>query len=240
MRRFPVNHSKIIDNQVNISGSDYNHIVKVLRLKQGDEVGLFDETGREYLGEITQINSREVIISISATKSIETESKLSITLLQGIPKGDKMDLIIEKATELGVKQIVPVVTERSQIRYTHKIQRWRRIAAESLKQCRRFNAPKINEVVNFDQALKNNINSQLSLIVYEKSQVNLKYKIRNASQCIDNISIIVGPEGGFSGEEVTIAEESGFIQIGLGPRILRTETAAIAMISILQFEFGDI
>ncbi len=240
MQRFPVNRSNIIDNQVNISGSDYKHIAKVLRLKQGNEITLFDETGTEYLGEITRINSRKIMISISGTKSVETESKLSITLLQGIPKGDKMDIIIEKATELGVKEIVPVVTERSQIRHTQKIQRWQRIASESLKQCRRFIAPKIHGVVNFEQALKNNINGQLRIILHKKNQDKLKNKIKNTSQHTDNITVLVGPEGGFSNEEVATAEESGFIQIGLGPRILRTETAAIAIISILQFEYGDI
>lgn len=240
MSRFPIKQSEIKDNQVNLSGSDYRHIVRVLRLKQGSGITLFDECGLEHSGKITEISTKEIKVAITGTKHIETEPRLNITLLQGIPKGEKMDFIVEKATELGVKNIIPVITERSQVRHTQKIKRWQRIALESSKQCGRFILPEIHEVINFDQAIKNNINCKLAIILYEKGQEYLKQRIKTSSQPIDTISLFVGPEGGFSETEISLAEDNGFIRMGLGPRILRTETASIVAISLIQFMYGDI
>src|ERR1700737_2867082 len=127
MRRFPVRQSQIKNSQTTISGSDYRHIVKVLRLKVGHEVTLFDDSGMEHAGVIAAIEKGEIRVAIAESKKVETESRLDITLLQGIAKGNKMDFIVEKATELGVKTIVPVITERSQLRETKKRERWQRV-----------------------------------------------------------------------------------------------------------------
>ncbi|MBI2487220.1 MAG: 16S rRNA (uracil(1498)-N(3))-methyltransferase [Deltaproteobacteria bacterium] len=240
MPRFPIKQEKIKDNQVNISGSDYRHIVKVLRLKTGSEITLFDESSVEHFGRITEIKTKEIKVVIIGTKYVERESKLNITLLQGIPKGEKMDFIVEKATELGVKNIAPVITARSHVIHTQKIKRWKWIALESSKQCGRFAPPHINEALNFDQAINYNYNSMLKIILYEKCQDNFKTKFSNYLQPIHNMIIFVGPEGGFSKDEVKFAGDKGFISMGLGPRILRTETAGIVAISILQFLYGDI
>jgi 16S rRNA (uracil1498-N3)-methyltransferase len=240
MPRFPIKQYEIKDNQVNISGSDYRHILKVLRLKIGSEITLFDESGAEHCGTITEIKTKEIKVVITETRHVDRESNLNITLLQGIPKGEKMDFIVEKATELGVKNIAPVITERSQIGHTQKITRWRRIALESSKQCGRFTPPHINDALSFDQAINYNYNGMFKIILYEKCQDNLRTTFKNYLQPADNITIFVGSEGGFSKDEVKFAGDKGFISMGLGARILRTETAAIVAISILQFLYGDI
>jgi 16S rRNA (uracil1498-N3)-methyltransferase len=240
MPRFPISEDEIKDNHVNISGADYRHIVKVLRLKEGSDLILFDASGAEHLGIITEINSKQIKVAITATQHLDTESKLHITLLQGIAKGDKMDFIVEKATELGVKRIIPVISERSQVRNTQKTTRWRRIAVEACKQCRRFAPPQIDEALSFDQAINVQYNGLLKIILYEKDQEKLTDKINNYSLSTNNILIFIGPEGGFSDNELRLARDKGFISMGLGPRILRTETAGIVAISILQFLYGDI
>lgn len=240
MPRFPINPGQIKNETATITGQNYRHIVNVLRLRPGSKLTLFGQDGIEYEGEITEINRREVKILIKGSKRPETESTLNITLLQGIPKGDKMDWIVEKSTEMGVRTIIPVITERSQVRESRKIQRWQRIADESIKQCGRVKAPEILQPLAFTAAIKLSNNNVLKLIFYEKSKNNLSQKLKNMVQHIDYITLFIGPEGGFSGEEVKLAIDEGFIPVGLGPRILRTETAGIVALSILQFLFGDI
>ncbi len=240
MPRFPVKSHQIKNGHAAISGSDYRHIVKVLRLQIGDEITLFDEGGTEHLGKIEEITSKEIRVAIAESKSVKTESELHIHLLQGIPKRDKMDLIVEKATELGVRTIVPVITERSQVRETKKIMRWQRIATESSKQCGRVTPPEIYEAISFKEALELKNHSGLQLIFYEKCEVKLNDLLQSFSGIPTDITLFIGPEGGFSEEEVKIAQERGFITSGLGPRILRTETAGIVAIAVLQFLYGDI
>src|SRR3990172_5157698 len=226
MPRFPISQNQIKNNLAIVSGSDYRHIVKVLRLKPGNEITLFDEKGVEHLGQITEIGTKEIRITISESRRTEIESGLNITLLQGIPKADKMDFIVEKATELGVK--------------TKRIERWRRIAIESSKQSGRMSPPDILDLISFDKAINSNIKGYLHVIFYEKCQDNIKDIIKPTGKPTENIKIFIGPEGGFSESEVNVAREKGFIPIGLGPRILRTETAGIVAVAVLQFLFGDI
>ena len=240
MPRFPISQNQIKNNLAIVSGSDYRHIVKVLRLKPGNEIILFDEIGVEHIGKITEIGTKEIRITISESRRTETESGLNITLLQGIPKGDKMDFIVEKAAELGVKTIVPVVTERSQTRKTKRIERWRRIALESSKQSGRMLPPDILDLISFDNAIYSYDKGYSHLIFYEKCKDNIKDIIKRTGKATENIRIFIGPEGGFSESEVNAAKEKGFIPIGLGPRILRTETAGIVAVAVLQFLFGDI
>jgi len=240
MPRFPITPGQIKNEIATITGPDYRHIVNVLRLRPGSSLTLFGQDGIEYLGEITEINRREVKVLIKGSGRPETESRLNIILLQGIPKGDKMDWIVEKSTELGVTTIIPVITERSQVKESRKIQRWQRIADESIKQCGRVKAPNILKPLTFNGAIKLCNNSSLKLIFYEKSKNNLRQEFKDITQPINNIRLLIGPEGGFSEAEVELARGEKFIPVGLGPRILRTETASIVALSILQFLFGDI
>jgi len=171
---------------------------------------------------------------------IITESELSIILMQGLPKGDKMAYIVEKATELGVKAIIPVITERSQVRQTNRDRRWERIAIEASKQCGRVIPPKIFPIRSFRSVIEDRYESTLKIIFYENSIYNIKEYFSNNSQPPLNIAIFIGPEGGFSEGEIKLASEQGFTPLGLGPRILRTETASIVTIAVLQHLFGDI
>ncbi len=240
MARFPISNKNISNQEAIITGSDYKHIVKVLRLKPGDEVLLFDETSYEHVGKIVEINKTEIRVEIRTSTEVKVESDTEITLLQGIPKGSKMDVIIEKATELGVNAIVPVITERSQVRETNKALRWQRIASESSKQCGRVTAPTIHEVIGFDDCGIYCRGSDLRIICYERSKTKLSDYIKSASQPPTAVIIFIGPEGGFSESEINLATEWGFSPVGLGPRIMRTETASVVAVAILQSMLGDI
>jgi 16S rRNA (uracil1498-N3)-methyltransferase len=240
MPRFPVRQTQIKNGQAVISGSDYRHILRVLRLRVGHEITLFDESGMEYIGAIAAIEKGGIRVAIAESRRVETESSLNITLMQGVPKGNKMDLIIEKATELGVKTIVPVITERSQPRETKRIDRWQRIAIESSKQCGRMIPTNIYDLKGFHEAIELNYRDNLRIILHNQCEYSIRNIINNISKSPINITLFVGPEGGFSEKEIKIASERGFILAGLGPRIFRTETAGIVAIAILQYVYGDI
>lgn len=240
MPRFPVSQQQIDGGKAVISGRDYRHMVKVLRLKQGDSVTLFDTESNEHLGKITEIGSRDLVVEIIESRKVERDSPLCITLLQGLPKGDKMDYIVEKATELGVHSIIPVITERSQVRSSEKKSRWERIALEASKQCGRTNPTIIENTLNFSEALNMRNGSDLAIILHVSSKSTIKEFLKKSLQLPKNIIILVGPEGGFSQTEVLLASEMGFTPLGLGPRTLRTETASVAFLSIIQFHHGDL
>ena len=240
MPRFPISRGSIINQNAVIGGADYRHIVKVLRLGQGSEIILFDEDSLEYIGVITRVGSRDITVRLKESMLVTRESRLSITLLQGLPKGDKMDLIVEKATELGVNTIVPVTTERSQVKNTRRLKRWQRIALESSKQCGRINPPSVEEVKELISAINLYNNRCLRLIFYENAEVSLRNYMRNITEPPKTIVLFIGPEGGFSEKEVDLAMKCDFIPLSLGPRIFRTETAGIVAVSILQHLLGDL
>ena len=240
MPRFPVDEKNIDGSKATLTGTDYRHITKVLRMKEGDAITLFDGRAMEYEGRISLVGSREIQVDIFSSRKVETDSPLRITLLQGLPKGEKMDYIVEKTTEIGVHTIVPVITERSQVRTADKRNRWGRIALEASKQCGRTTPPAIENTLNFIEAIKFSVGSDLAIILHVGSQVSLKELLNNPLQHPKNIIVLVGPEGGFSENEVLLACEMGFTSLGLGPRTLRTETAGIAFLSIIQFHHGDL
>ena len=245
MSRFFINKESIDSGFISITGEDYNHIRNVLRYKLGDELIVSDLTGVDFRVVLSDFGQGKITARILESFRNSTESEVQITLYQALPKSDKMDLIIQKCVELGVHRIVPVLTERIVVKLGQgdadsKITRWRRISFEAAKQCNRGLIPDISVPVVFDEALKTGTADDLCIIPYEKDKKNkLKNYIQN-SKDIKKISVLIGPEGGFSEEEVEKAIKSGFIPISLGPRILRTETAAIAVVSILMYELGDI
>lgn len=240
MPRFPVDEHMISDETVTVTGSDYKHIVRVLRLRVGDQITMFDSRSREYDCVIEAVGKREVRAAIKKTRTVNTDPVLNITLMQGLARGDKMDYIVEKATELGVSRIVPVVTERSQIRETAKTGRWERIAVSASKQCGRTRPPEIENTLSFQEALNLSNNSELLIILHANTEGKLKEVIKKSLQNTTNIILFIGPEGGFSKEEILLASEIGFLPLGLGPRVLRTETASLAVLSVIQFTYGDL
>ncbi|MEW6714445.1 MAG: 16S rRNA (uracil(1498)-N(3))-methyltransferase [Nitrospirota bacterium] len=221
--------------EVIIAGDQAKHL-SVLRVKTGEIITVFDGLGYRYDCKISQINKKNIIAKKLSKTPYSAESPVSITLAQGIAKGEKMDFIIQKATELGVAKILPLITERSQVRHTAKIERWRKIALSAAEQSCRGKVPEINEPVSLNDFLEGR---HIGIIFYEEDKgKHLKQTLQEFNDS-KKITILIGPEGGFSKGEVNAAVEKGFQQASLGPRILRTETAAINAISIIQYELGD-
>lgn len=245
MPRFFVNKSNVNSHRIIIDGEDVNHIKNVLRLKCGNPLTVCDCEGNDYTAVIEKFGQDSVEARIVDMAQNRTEPPIDITLYQGIPKSDKMDWIIQKSIELGAVRIVPVITERTVVRFNgekdvdHKLSRWKRIALEAAKQCNRGIVPEVSRPVGFKQAVTDIGDYDLSLIPYEKeNEKGLKTILQ--SRNFQRISLFIGPEGGFSEEEILTAMHSGIAPVTLGPRILRTETAGVAALSILMYELGDV
>ena len=240
MPRFPIDRSAVSENKAVITGADHRHIVKVLRLGPGDKITLFDTDSTEYYGKISSVGKAELEIDIHEKARVERESPINIRLMQGLPKGDKFDYIIEKATELGVTSIVPVLTERVQYHARDRKKRWEKIAVEAAKQCGRTSPTVIENITDYDKALLSCDDNSLRIILQVNAELSIKTYLKSTLQTPQNIILFIGPEGGFTDKEVLLAKEMGFTPLGLGPRVLRTETASVSVLSILQFFYGDL
>ncbi len=231
-----------------ITGDDVNHIKNVLREVPGGNLVVCDGKGTDYLSCIEKMEKDKIIVSITGTVLCKTEPPVEITLYQGVPKSDKMELIIQKTVELGVSRIVPVITERTVVRFdgakdkAAKAARWRKISLEAAKQCNRGILPTVEEPVLFANAVKSmgDAFSSLNIIPYEKeTSGSIKEAVAQAKD-IKKAAIFIGPEGGFSEGEIDFAVKNGIKPVTLGPRIMRTETAGVAVLAILMHLIGDI
>jgi 16S rRNA (uracil1498-N3)-methyltransferase len=252
----PITHIK--ENRISVTGEKARYLATVVRCKNGDELVVFDGKGNCLRTKILKADRREVVVEIMEKFSCDTESPLNIILVQGLLKGQKMDIVIQKTTELGVKEIMPVITVRSQPRETRKVARWRKIAEEASRQSGRSIIPLVHEPIEFNQffgemgQLKGKGKTEtlesveiIGLIFWEEEGRSLKELAHKISSPIyqftdSPIHLLIGPEGGFTREEVTLAEGKGFFITSLGKRILRSETAAISAITLLQFLLGDL
>jgi 16S rRNA (uracil1498-N3)-methyltransferase len=244
MSRFYVPQPRIEKGMLKIEGDEVKHIRKVLRLKAGDEIIVFDGLGKEFEGAIVEEGLSSVVIKIQNIFSSKRDSPLEVTLAQSLLKGEKMDYLIQKATELGVKEIIPFFSSRSvplleKSKKLKRHHRWERIAIEASKQCGRGVVPKIESLQDYSDMLQTASPDSLRLILWEKEGIKLK-EILERSKEKKKIFFIIGPEGGFSHVEVDEAKKTGFIPVILGRRILRAETASLCFLSILQYEKGDI
>jgi len=234
----------INDKELTISGEKARYLISVLRCNAGDELQVFDDGGSFYKAKVSGIENKKVIIDLIKKVSLDTESPLDLVLVQGILKGEKMDWVIQKTTELGVKEIIPAITERSQVRETRKISRWRKIAEEASKQSGRSIIPMIHEPVEFSSWLMTDSTEHLNgFIFWEEGGLPLKEAVNQMPiHPFTNspIHLFIGPEGGFSKDEVRLAEHRGLIAASLGKRILRSETAAISAVALAQFLMGDL
>jgi 16S rRNA (uracil1498-N3)-methyltransferase len=250
MSRFFVEKSAVDKKSgtIAITGEDVKHIRSVLRSMPGDSLELSDGAGTDFEVTIESIEKESILARITGERPNRTEPSVDITLFQGVPKADKMDFIIQKCVELGVNRIVPVMTARTVVKFDSakdsaaKAARWQRIALEAAKQCDRGIVPQVDEPVRFAEALKRAGSCRLRLLPYEeetegglRGQLE-KFKAGNPAL---KIAVFIGPEGGFTAEEVAKAVKDGFVSVTLGPRILRTETAGIAVVSIIGYELGD-
>ena len=237
------------------------HLAKVLRARSGDELVLFNGDGREFIGTIEAVRGSRVSASIGAARIIDRESPCRLTLVQCIPRGDRMDFIVQKATELGVARIVPVLSQRSVVRLdsaqsASKQAHWRAVAVSACEQCGRNRLPTVEApqpLLNYLGALAPPDGKPGGATVAGVRSLRLvmepegEHGGQNAARPLDIDSvdtvaaadIAIGPEGGFAPEELEAFKLSAFVRAGLGPRVLRTETAAIAAIVMLQARFGD-
>ena len=245
MQNFFVYDSQVQGENIYIEGTDVNHIVHVLRMKVGEEVSVHDDVNRKYLCRIEKLLEERVVLSIVEQQESDTELSCPIYLFQGLPKGDKMEWIIQKCVELGVHAIVPVATKRAVVKLDEKkaqkkVNRWNAIAESAAKQAGRALIPQIATCISFVKALRMCNGLDAALIPYEKAEgmQHARDQVR-ALHGKHSIGIFIGPEGGFEESEIEAARAAGAIPITLGHRILRTETAGLTMLSILMFELEE-
>lgn len=243
MYRFYVSAGQLAEKEVFISGGDVNHIKNVLRLEVGDWIVACDGNGTDYVSRIQSICSDEVVASIEKVQPTGTELPVRITLFQGMPKKDKLELIIQKAVELGACEIVPVMTKRTVVKLSEekkinkRLERWQSIAYAAAKQCDRGIIPTVHKPVSYEEALAMADQLDYNVIPYE-----LQTGMEEARKIVDqackqrSLGIFIGPEGGFEPEEVERAMTRNIHPMTLGKRILRTETAGMALLSILMFQ----
>ena len=247
MQRFFVEPHQIDEaaHQIRIVGTDVNHISNVLRMKQGEEVWISDGGKKEYRCAIEAFGPDEVLLHIIYAQEPDYELPGRIYLFQGLPKADKMELIIQKAVELGVYEIIPVETKRCVVKLdgkkaAKKVDRWQQIAESAAKQSRRMLIPHVHEVISFGDALKYAQSVDVLLIPYELAKGMRETKeILAGIEPGQSIGIFIGPEGGFEEKEVETAISEGAKPITLGRRILRTETAGLAILSVLMFQLEN-
>ena len=243
MHCFYCEKENVTEQQIRITNSDVNHIKNVLRMKIGDELIICDGTGMEYICQIEEFLDGEVVLTILEQKQASTELPVRLKLYQGLPKKDKMELIIQKAVELGAVEIIPVMTKRCIVKLedekkeAKKIERWQTIAESAGKQSGRGIIPKVSHVMSYKEALSKASSEGMSLIPYELAEgmTSLKEATKRAVK-EQVVSVFIGPEGGFEETEIEVAKEHGVIPVSLGKRILRTETAGFTTLSILMYE----
>ncbi len=227
-------------SSVRLGDDKLHYLSVVLKCRPGERVIVTDSAGNVHTAVISSLHRKEAILIIGKRHEPLAEPPIDIILLQGLLKGDKMDLVVQKATELGVKRILPLVTERSQLRDTRKTVRWRKIAEEASRQCGRRVIPAIEMPVDFAMVFDDALFCRAGCIIFWEQQ-GIPYssslrQFRDRQQLV----LCVGPEGGFSEREVTLAAGHKFIATSLGKRILRAETAAISALAIAQYELGDL
>lgn len=242
MYQFFVAPEQIQGNRIRITGKDVNHIKNVLRMKPGEEISVsngMDE--KEYRCGIEELREEEILCTLRFIKEEGVELPSKVYLFQGLPKADKMEMIIQKAVELGVYEIIPVACKRSVVKLDEKkakakIQRWQGIAEAAAKQSKRAIIPEVQEIMTFQKAAAYSEKAQVKLIPYElwKGMERTRELIEGLKPGED-IAVFIGPEGGFAQEEIDYAMEKGMLPITLGRRILRTETAGMTALSIIMY-----
>lgn len=246
MPKFFIKQNQIQDNKITIIGTDVNHIVNVLRLKVNDKIKVCNEENTDnYIAQIIEINKENVICNILEKINLNTEANIHINIFQGLPKIDKMELIIQKCTELGVKEITPVEMKRCVVKLDEKsadkkVTRWRKIAEVAAKQSGRDSICKINNVINIKNICNMCKDYDIVLVPYENEEnITLKEVLNNIPKGTSKIGIVIGPEGGFEKQEIEYLIKNNCKIVTLGKRILRTETVSIAVSSVILYELSD-
>lgn len=246
MPKFFVPRENIRDDKIIINGEDVAHIKKVLRLGIGDEITMCDGVGRDYSAKIHSIEDKEITCGIISERKSDTEPNIKVTIYQGIPKGSKMDYIIQKTTELGITKIVPCIMSRCVVKIESekdalkKQSRWQKIAEEAAKQSGRGIIPEVCMPCTFSEAVLMMKQDDICFAPYECEETNT---LKNTLSLCDNplsVSFMIGPEGGYAANEAEQLKQYNIPTVTLGKRILRTETAGEAVLSMVMYEIGDI
>lgn len=245
MRRFFVRPEDVEPTELRLMGTEALHLRRVLRLQAGAHITAFDGVGHEYEAVVAELTDDAVRCRILQMHAREPAEGLSIILGQGMPKAEKFDWVIQKTTELGVTEIVPLITEYTVPRLAPqgvatKLSRWERIAREACKQCGRSVMPKLwppTRLADFYATFQGN---ELKLVVWEGERTRSLRSTLAITSAITSVAIVIGPEGGLAPSEVAAGEAFGFHSVGLGQRVLRTETASLVAVALLQYRFGDL
>ena len=243
MSTFYVKNNQISENKIVILDDDVNHIKNVLRYKIDDEIDVCDENGIRYKSKIESFEKEKIVLDILGVSNESTECSVNISLFQGLPKSDKMDLIVQKCTELGIKEIIPFISERVVVKIddkneVKKNERWQKIAKEASKQSGRQIVPDVKNIINLKNIIENLSKYDIVIVPYEcEKDHNIKNVLRSLEKNVKNVAIVIGPEGGFSENDIELLEKSDKVKkVSLGPRILRTETAGLATLSMVVYE----
>ena len=242
MSRFFVPKENIKDDKILIIGEDVSHITKVLRLGIGDEITCCDGAGNDYVVTIEEADKKQVICKVVSKEKTETEPNISVTLIQGIPKASKMDYIIQKTTELGICEIYPCSLARcvSKVENDKKTDRWQKIAVEASKQSGRGVVPVVHNPISLKDAIDVLKGADIAFVPYECQEESYLKPVLTAKADVKSVAFLIGPEGGFDKQEIAQIEDAGLPVVTLGKRILRTETAGEAVLSMIMYEIGDI
>jgi 16S rRNA (uracil1498-N3)-methyltransferase len=245
MARFFLPMQQIQDGRAMLIGAELNHLRRVLRLRTEDRVVLFDDAGCEHEGIIRDLSEDRAEIEILRSYRVDNESPLQTILALGLTKGEKMDWVVEKATELGVHTILPffssyTVPKLNERKMAQRSERWQKIAVSAAKQCGRARIPKILALTEFRDLLKTVSRDALRLLFWEKECEQQLSELKETRTIISEVVVTIGPEGGFSAQEAALALDQGFQAVRLGRRILRAETAAVAALAAVQLLWGDL
>ena len=246
MRYFSIDPPAKIGEIKRIVGPDVKHIRNVLRLKSGDEIVVIDGKGFEYEARIVEVASKHIDLMILKRYYSKSESPIRITVAQAYLKDKKMDILIRQLTELGIHRWIPFYCDRSiprpeKKRLPTRVARWRKIAGEAVKQCRRGAIPEIGDITSFEDLVNMSQAFEIKFIFWEKESLPIQYyvdpgKFNQQSEML----MVMGPEGGFTDQEIDFAKNKDFCSVGLGPRVLRAETATIVACTLIQYMLGDL
>ena len=246
MSTFYIKNEQINENKIHIIGEDVKHIKNVLRYEIDDFLDVCDENGVRYKTKIINFKEDKIELQMLEISEETTEPCINVTLIQGLPKSDKMDMIVQKCTELGIKEIIPVITDRVIVKLDEKSEikkqeRWQKIAKEAAKQSGRQIIPTVQNATNLKNIIENLSKYDIVIVPYEcEKDRMLKSVLRKQKDEIKNIAIVIGPEGGFSNEDIDILSKCQNLEkVSLGPRILRTETAGFATLSMIMYELDS-
>lgn len=244
MQRYFVANDQIKENQIKIKGDDFHHITRVMRMEVDDEIIVVNEESQVAVAIISEITNEEVLVNAVEWKSDDKELPCKVTIVSGLPKGDKLEYIVQKGTELGASEFIPFIAARSVVKWdnkkqTKKIERLQKIVKEAAEQSHRSHLPKVQNMLNLTELIKYSSHYDYKLIAYEESakqgEVAQLANVLKEAKAGQSILFVFGPEGGLTIEEVEKLEETGFKRCGLGPRILRTETAPLYALAAVSY-----